>query len=134
MIHTSELRKTFPSKHGPVEAVVGVDLAVEAGEIFGFLGPNGAGKTTTMRMLVTLLPPTSGAATVAGCDLMAAPGEVRRRIGYVAQQGGTDDIETARSELVLQARVFGSNRPDARARADELLQRFNLADCADRPT
>ena len=77
------------TRTGPVEAVRGVDLDVEAGEIVGFLGPNGAGKTTTLRMLTTLLAPTSGTATVAGHDLLADPVGVRRRIGYVAQGGVT---------------------------------------------
>ena len=100
----------------------------------GFLGPNGAGKTTTIRMLVTLLPPTAGIATVAGADLLRQPGEVRRRIGYVAQGGGSDPTVTGRSELVLQARLFGASRSAARAAADRLLERFDLTACADRPS
>src|SRR6476659_7913036 len=90
MIETSGLRRVFRSKVGDVEAVAGVDLRVDRGEIFGFLGPNGAGKTTTMRMLVTLLAPTGGVATVAGYDLLRQPQQVRRNIGYVGQTGGTD--------------------------------------------
>jgi ABC-2 type transport system ATP-binding protein len=90
MIETRQLRRTFESRKADVEAVAGVDLCVESGEIFGFLGPNGAGKTTTLRMLATLLPPTSGEAAVAGCDLRREPDGVRRRIGYVGQAGGTD--------------------------------------------
>ena len=90
MIETHGLRRTFQSRAGTVEAVAGVDLHVEAGEVFGFLGPNGAGKTTTLRMLSTLLPPTGGEATVAGCDLRREPKKVRERIGYVGQLGGTD--------------------------------------------
>ena len=134
MIHTRNLRRVFRSKAGEVEAVAGVDLDVQRGEIFGFLGPNGAGKTTTMRMLVTLLPPTSGDAVVAGHDLLRRPADVRREIGYVAQTGGTDPTVTGRDELVHQGRVFGLSREAARARADELLQRFSLVDPADRPT
>jgi len=83
MIETEDLRRTFKARKATVEAVRGVDLTVEAGEIFGFLGPNGAGKTTTLRMLATLLKPTGGRATVAGVDLARDPQEVRRRIGYV---------------------------------------------------
>src|SRR5437667_12601290 len=100
MIGTTDLRRTFKTRGGSVEAVAGVDLHVEAGEIFGFLGPNGAGKTTTLRMLATLLPPTAGDATVAGCNLRREPQKVRERIGYVGQQGGTDPMITGRGELV----------------------------------
>jgi ABC-2 type transport system ATP-binding protein len=84
MIEAKGLARTFRSRHGVVEAVCGVDFTVRAGEIVGFLGPNGAGKMTTLRMLTTLLMPTAGSATVAGCDLRADPAGVRCRIGYVA--------------------------------------------------
>ena len=134
MIQTEGLRKVFRSRKGEVVAVAGVDLAAAEGEIVGFLGPNGAGKTTTIRMLVTLLPPTAGSATVAGADLLRQPGEVRRRIGYVAQGGGSDPTVTGRSELVLQARLFGASRAAARAAADRLIERFDLTACADRPS
>ncbi|HEV8298028.1 MAG TPA: ATP-binding cassette domain-containing protein [Acidimicrobiales bacterium] len=134
MIETTGLRRVFRSRGTEVEAVAGVDLSVRQGEVFGFLGPNGAGKTTTMRMLVTLLPPSGGTATVAGFDLLRAAGDVRRRIGYVAQGGGSDPSETGRSELVHQGRVFGMTRADARTRAAELVERFQLDDCADRRT
>ena len=88
MIETHNLRKTFKSRRGPVEAVAGVDLDVKKGEIFGFLGPNGAGKTTTLRMLSTLLPPTSGEATVAGFDLRrdAGQGALRHRLCQPGRQ------------------------------------------------
>src|SRR5215472_17680026 len=105
IIETRGLRRTFGSRRAPVEAVAGVDLSVESGEIFGFLGPNGAGKTTTLRMLATLLTPTGGDATIAGCDLRRAPQRVRERIGYVGQAGGADLQVTARSELVFQCRL-----------------------------
>ena len=117
MIVTRELARTFKTRGGVVEAVRGVDLRVEAGEIFGFLGPNGAGKTTTLRMLTTLMPPTAGEATVAGADLRREPQEVRRRIGYVPQGGSTDVAETGRGELVIQGRLYGMSRADAKARA-----------------
>ncbi|MEV4256259.1 ATP-binding cassette domain-containing protein, partial [Spirillospora sp. NPDC049652] len=99
MIEARGLARTFTGKRGTVEAVRGVDLSVASGEIVGFLGPNGAGKTTTLRMLTTLLAPTAGSATVAGRDLRSDPAGVRRRIGYVAQGGGTDPSVPAAEEL-----------------------------------
>jgi ABC-2 type transport system ATP-binding protein len=134
MITTQALRREFrrSRRAEPIVAVAGVDLVVERGEVFGLLGPNGAGKSTTMRMLTTLLPPTSGTAVVAGHDVARERAAVRRRIGFVAQGGGTDAAETARAELVLQGRVFGMSKADASARADELLARFSLTDAADR--
>ena len=102
--------------------------------IFGFLGPNGAGKTTTLRMLTTLLPPTSGDALVAGHDLLREPQRVRERIGYVSQTGGTDHGVTGRAELVFQARLYRLSAGDARLRAAELLATFELESCADRKT
>src|SRR5213596_2619205 len=101
-IETIKLEKTYAVgfwRKKPRTALCPLTLAVDDGEIFGFLGPNGAGKTTTLRMLATLLPPDDGDATVAGADLRTDPGEVRRRIGYVAQQGGTWDDVSAREEL-----------------------------------
>ena len=137
MIETKGLRKSFRSRAGretkTVEAVRGVDLSVAAGEIFGFLGPNGAGKTTTLRMLATLITPDGGDATIAGVDLRRQPGEVRRRIGYVAQGGSTWDDSTAREELVLQGRLYGMSKSSAQRRAAEALQAFQLAEYADRP-
>ncbi|MBX6354992.1 MAG: ATP-binding cassette domain-containing protein [Micromonosporaceae bacterium] len=136
MIETRGLRKSFRSRAGreakTVEAVRGVDLLVEQGEIFGFLGPNGAGKTTTLRMLATLIPPDGGEATVAGADLRRNPDEVRRRIGYVAQGGSTWDEVSAREELVLQARMYGIGKAEAQRRADRALAAFQLTEYADR--
>ncbi|GAB2609570.1 ABC transporter [Paractinoplanes abujensis] len=136
MIETRGLRKSFTSRQGrdkkTVEAVRGVDLDVAEGEIFGFLGPNGAGKTTTLRMLATLIEPDDGTATIAGADLRADPGEVRRRIGYVAQGGSTWDDSTAREELVLQARLYGATKPAAHRRAEQVLEGFQLSEYADR--
>ena len=134
MIETHDLRRTFKSRKSEVEAVRGVDLSVGAGEIFGFLGPNGAGKTTTLRMLATLLTPTSGEATVAGADLRREPQAVRERIGYVPQGGSTDPAETGRGELVIQGRLYGMNKSDAQARAAEVLAALDLEAAADRTT
>ncbi|KDN81458.1 hypothetical protein KCH_66960 [Kitasatospora cheerisanensis KCTC 2395] len=132
---TKGLRKSFRPRRGAdtVDAVRGIDLNVAEGEIYGLLGPNGAGKTTTLRMLATLLAPDGGAATVAGADLRAEPGEVRRRIGYVAQGGGTTDQATAREELVLQARMYGVRKAEAQQRAKEGLAAFDLGEFGDRP-
>jgi ABC-2 type transport system ATP-binding protein len=105
---------------------------VGRGVIFGFLGPNGAGKTTTLRMLATLIKPTSGEAWVAGVDLASDPAEVRRRIGYVPQGGSTDPAETGRGELVLQARLHGHSAREAKARAAEVLSALDLEAAADR--
>jgi ABC-2 type transport system ATP-binding protein len=136
MIETRGLRKSFTSRQGrekkTVEAVRGVDLEVAEGEIFGFLGPNGAGKTTTLRMLATLIEPDGGTATIAGADLLRDPGEVRRRIGYVAQGGSTWDDSTAREELVLQARLYGIGKGEAQRRAEAVLDGFQLSEYADR--
>src|SRR5215469_5770273 len=102
VIYTRQLRRTFSSRRGTVEAVAGIDLDVAQAAIFGFLGPNGAGKTTTLRMLSTLLPPSSGEAAVAGFDLRRQPQRVRERIGYVGQSGGTDRSISGRAELEFQ--------------------------------
>ncbi len=132
VISVRQLRRVFKSRQSTVEAVAGIDLEVYAGEIFGFLGPNGAGKTTTLRMLATLLPLTSGDATVAGQDLRRHPGEVRRRIGYVGQRGGADPEITGRSELIFEARLYGMSPTEARLRAAELIETLELESCADR--
>src|SRR3954464_5423950 len=112
-VEARSLRRTFK---GGVEAVCGIDLTVSAGEVFGFLGPNGAGKTTTVRMLCTLLPPTSGSARVAGIDAVADPAEVRRRIGVALQEIGLDPVQTGRELLELQCGLYGITGADARAR------------------
>ena len=134
MIETHDLRRVFKTRRGDVEAVAGVDLRIEAGEIFGFLGPNGAGKTTTLRMLATLLPSSGGGATIAGCDLRRQPQQVRERIGYVGQAGGTDPQITGRRELVFQGRHYRLSIAESRSRAAALITMLQLEDCADRPT
>src|ERR1700760_917509 len=115
VIHTEKLAKRFPGhkKGEVVDAVRDLDLDVAKDEIFGLLGPNGAGKTTTMRMLCTLLVPTGGRATVAGFDLMSAPHEVRRRIGYVGQKGGMEPVATGRENLMLQAQLYRIAKDEA---------------------
>jgi ABC-2 type transport system ATP-binding protein len=126
VIHARGLARTFRKRKQEVHAVVGVDLDVAAGEIVGFLGPNGAGKTTTLRMLTTLLEPTAGTATVAGCDLMADPVGVRRRIGYVSQSGSTAPEARAGEEVVDHARLYGMSTADATARGKQLFRELDL--------
>ena len=132
IIDTESLRRVFKTRGGTVEAVAGVDLRVERGQVFGFLGPNGAGKTTTLRMLATLLPPTGGRARVAGFDLARQPDQVRLRIGYVGQRGGSAPEVSGRDELVFQGRVHGMSKRSAGDRAAELLSGLELVDAADR--
>jgi ABC-2 type transport system ATP-binding protein len=127
------LVKTYRSRAGTVEAVRGVDLRVEAGEVFGFLGPNGAGKSTTVRMLTTLLSITAGRASVAGLDVADEPDAVRRRIGVALQEAGLDPRQTGRELLILQGRLFNQSASEAAARAVELLELVELTDAADRP-
>src|SRR3954449_12987946 len=115
-----------------VEAVRGVDLRVERGEVFGFLGPNGAGKSTCVRMLTTLLSVTSGRAAVAGIDVAADPDAVRRRIGVALQEAGLDPRQNGRELLILQGRLFGMSPARAAERARDLLALVELEDAADR--
>jgi ABC-2 type transport system ATP-binding protein len=126
MIEARGLVRTFKTKRGPVQAVQGVDLDVADGEIVGFLGPNGAGKTTTMRMLATLIAPTSGTATVAGCDLAKDPVGVRRRIGYVPQSGSTLPEAVAGDEVVDHARLYGVPKAKAIADGQRLFEELDL--------
>ncbi|MCF6744795.1 ATP-binding cassette domain-containing protein [Blastococcus sp. KM273128] len=126
MIHARGLARTFRKRKQEVHAVVGVDLDVAAGEIVGFLGPNGAGKTTTLRMLTTLLEPTAGTATVAGCDLRTDPVGVRRRIGYVSQSGSTAPEARAGEEVVDHARLYGMSTAEATERGRQLFAELDL--------
>jgi ABC-2 type transport system ATP-binding protein len=126
MITARGLTRTFTTKDGPIEAVRNVDLDVAPGEIVGLLGPNGAGKTTTLRMLATLLDPTSGTVTIAGHELATDPVAVRRSIGYVAQGNSALNEAIVMDELVLQARLFGVARDVARQRAETLLDALDL--------
>src|SRR5438105_14995693 len=134
VIETHALRRVFKSGKRTVEAVAGVDLHVQPGEIFGFLGPNGAGKTTTLRMLATLLEPSGGTARVAGCDLATQQDRIRDRIGYVGQAGGSDREITGRTELVFQGRLYGMSTAAAQTRATELIDMLELEGAADRKT
>lgn len=117
---------------GDVEAVNGIDLQVNAGEIFGFLGPNGAGKSTVVRMLTTLLRPTSGKAFVAGFDVAKHPNEVRQRIGVALQDAAIDPLMTGVELLRLQAVLYAIPKSQMKSRAEELLERVGLTAAADR--
>jgi ABC-2 type transport system ATP-binding protein len=133
MIETHRLARSFAVRgKPPVEAVRGIDVRVAEGELVGFLGPNGAGKTTSMRMLTTLLAPTSGSATVVGHDLVREAGAVRRSIGYVQQGTSTERLLSVREELVDQAEMYGIARAEGRSRADELMRQLDLDGLADR--
>ena len=119
-------------RFGENRAVDGVDLTVEPGEIYGFLGPNGAGKTTTVRMLVTLLAPTSGRAWVAGRDVVAEPHEVRLRIGVALQEAALDAQQTGSEILRLQGRLYGLTDKETKRRLAELGELIDLGDALDR--
>jgi ABC-2 type transport system ATP-binding protein len=132
VIVTEALTRTFTARKQTVEAVRGLDLEIGRGELVALLGPNGAGKSTTLRMLTTLLAPTSGRARVAGFDVVAEQDAVRRSIGYVGQGNGAGHQQHGRDELVSQGRAHGLSRRDARARADHLIADLGLASVADR--
>ncbi len=131
-IEAVEITKRYTGKAGDVEAVRGVSLTIDPGEIFGFLGPNGAGKSTTVRMLTTLMTLTSGTARVAGVDVAADPHGARRKIGVALQEAGLDARQTGRELLVLQCRLFGMSARQASARTQDLLELVELTDAADR--
>ena len=129
MISTRELTKDFVlSRTETVHAVRGITLDVEPGELVAVLGPNGAGKTTTLRMLTTLIAPTSGTAKVAGYDVATEPGQVRRQIGYVGQGNGAGHSQRVGDELSGQGVIYGLDRRAARQRAEELLESLELKD------
>jgi ABC-2 type transport system ATP-binding protein len=127
-IHAEGLVKTF----GDVRALDGVDLDVPEGTVLGLLGPNGAGKTTAVRVLTTLLAPDSGSAVVAGIDVLKRPNDVRRSIGLSGQFAAVDEYLTGRENLQMVGQLYQMSGRAAKARAKELLERFNLADAADR--
>ena len=133
VIRTQGLTKTFTRHKQVVEAVRDLDLTVEDGELVAFLGPNGAGKSTTLKMLTTLVAPTSGTAAVAGFDVVREQRAVRRSIGYVGQGNAAGHQQRGRDEVVSQARAHGLSRTAAAARAEELLAAFDLTEHAGRP-
>jgi ABC transporter DrrB family efflux protein len=120
-------------RFGPTVALAGVDLEVAEGTVFGLLGPNGAGKTTLVRVLATLLAPDSGHAEVFGRDVVSEASVVREMLGLTGQFAAVDEILTGRENLQMFGRLFDLSRAEARRRAGELLERFDLADAADRP-
>ncbi len=128
-IEAAGLRKTYPPR---VTALDGVDLRVGAGTIFALLGPNGAGKSTAVRVLATLSRPDRGSARVAGIDVLAEPVRVRRAIGVVGQKHGADMEATGRENLILQGEFCGLTGAELKQRVTESLERFALADAADR--
>ncbi len=133
MIRTRSLTKDFiVSRSRTVHAVKGIDLQVEPGELVAVLGPNGAGKTTTIRMLTTLIAPTSGSATVAGHDVVSESAQVRRLIGYVGQGNGAGHTQRAADELRTQGVIYGLDGRRARTRAGELLEALDLVELKDR--
>jgi ABC-2 type transport system ATP-binding protein len=127
-IEAEGLRKSYKGH----EALSGVSLSVPEGTVLGLLGPNGAGKTTTVRILATLLRPEEGRATVAGFDAVKQPKEVRRRIGLTGQYAALDERLTGRENLRLIGTLLHLGKRRSRAKADELLERFELSDAADR--
>ena len=128
MIETHGLTRHFKD----VQAVRGIDLTVAPGELVALLGPNGAGKSTTLRMLTTLIAPTSGTAKVAGFDVVKEQREVRRRIGYIGQGNGAGHSQRGRDELISQGRAYGLKITEARKRAAELIESLGLGEVADR--
>ena len=127
-IEAEDLVKSF----GETKAVDGVSLAVRTGSVYGVLGPNGAGKTTTIKMLATLLRPDSGSAKVLGHDIVADADGVRGQVSLTGQLASVDEDLTGRENLILLARLLGFKRDQAKARADELLEAFGLADASGR--
>ena len=123
-IEAEGLVKTF----GPVRALDGIDFVARSGSVFGLLGPNGAGKTTAIRVLSTLIKPDAGRASVGGYDVVRQPREVRRLIGLTGQYAAVDELLSGQENLYMLGRLLGYSAPDARARAKELLESFDLAE------
>ncbi|MCW4465417.1 ATP-binding cassette domain-containing protein [Glutamicibacter sp. MNS18] len=132
IIDARSLSKRFSVNKQPVEAVTDLSFTVQPGELVAFLGPNGAGKSTSLRMLTTLIPPTSGSARVAGHDIRREPAAVRRNIGYVGQLNSGSFAQRVRDELISQGAFYGLGKSQARRRADELIESLDLAPFAKR--
>lgn len=130
IVKVEGVTKTFG---GEIHALVDVDLEFQPGIIYGLLGPNGAGKTTLIRVLTTLLKPDSGSAWVAGIDVLANPVAARNHLGLAGQFAAVDDYLTGRENVEMVGRLYNLNRAEATRRADEVLERINLTDAADRP-
>jgi len=130
-IKTADLRKTYTTNRGDVDAVRGIDLDIPQGEFFGLLGPNGAGKSTTIGMLTTLVRPTGGHAWVAGIDVTRDPVAVKRRIGVVTQNNTLDMQLTVAENLEFRSRFFGLSARTAARRAAQLIDAFGLGDRRD---
>jgi ABC-2 type transport system ATP-binding protein len=128
-VRAEALVKTF----GSTRALDGIDLEITTGTVLGLLGPNGAGKTTAVRILTTLLRPDSGRAWVAGHDVLTEPNLVRKSIGLSGQYAAVDENLTGFENLYMVGRLYGMNKSDARARANELINRFRLTEAASRP-
>ncbi|MEV0076492.1 ATP-binding cassette domain-containing protein [Nocardia neocaledoniensis] len=128
-VEANDLVKVF----GKQRAVDGVSLAVPRGSVYGVLGPNGAGKTTTIKMLATLLRPDGGSARIFGNDVVERPNAVRSLIGVTGQYASVDEMLTATENLIIFGRLLGLSRPDARRKAVELLEEFDLAEAANKP-
>jgi ABC-2 type transport system ATP-binding protein len=133
-IDARDLVKTYPGGRGKprIQALDSLSFRAESGTIFGLLGPNGAGKSTSVKILSTLSRADSGSASIAGIDVIRHPDRVRKAIGFVAQKQVSDPMDTGRENLVLAGQLQGMRASAAKARAIELLDRFSLADAADR--
>jgi ABC-2 type transport system ATP-binding protein len=140
--HRLRLRRTairqsvrgLEKSYGSVRALCGVDLDAARGTVLGLLGPNGAGKTTVVRVLTTLLKPDAGSARVAGLDVVHDAAELRQRIGLAGQYAAVDENLTGLENLTMVGRLYGMSRRDAKARGNELLERFDLVAAAGRAT
>jgi len=132
LVEAQDLVKIFPARKGDVRAVDGVSFSCEAGEIFGLLGPNGAGKTTTLRMLATILTPTSGSAAVAGFDVREQPDTVREQIGFLATETGLYDRFTARETLRFFGKINRLSDQEIDRRSNDLFEMLELTPLADR--
>jgi ABC-2 type transport system ATP-binding protein len=128
IVRVDDVHKSF----GDVDALVGASLSIRTGTVYGLLGANGAGKTTLINVLSTLLRPDRGTATIGGIDVTSDPQAVRRQVGLAGQFAAVDDYQTGAENVEMVGRLYGLNRRDARARAREVLDRFQLSDAADR--